>query len=331
MEGAVVESTRRGRAAGTLPPQPRPARGPSPARRLGTGVLGASLLALGGIAFLGLRRRPRSAAAGRHVKAARYLHGAASVLSLSVLADSGLQHYRGTFHNPAMYVAPTMAAVSMATNIGAVLAPRRVGASRTAVGALALVVGTAGTGFHVYNVVKREGGASLLNLFYGAPLGAPFAIALAGLAGLAAARLVSENEGQTPPTLLGLPAGKFLALGTAGGFAGTAAEAALLHFRGAFHDPFMYVPVTVPPATALVLAAAVRWPHLRRVAKALLRLTAAVGCVGVGFHLYGIQRNMGGFGNWSQNILQGPPLPAPPAFTGVALAGLAALSLMEDA
>jgi hypothetical protein len=250
---------------------------------------------------------------------------------LSVLADSGLQHYRGTFHNPAMYIAPTMSAISLATNLGATMAPRRTGVGRAAVCLLALTVGTAGTGFHVYNVVKREGGASLLNLFYGAPLGAPLAIALAGLAGLAAARLVRENEGRTAPTLLGLPAGKFLALGAAGGLAGTVAEAALLHFRGAFHDPFMYVPVTVPPATALVLAAAVRWPRLRRVAKALLRLTAAVGCAGVGFHLYGIQRNMGGFRNWSQNVLQGTPVPAPPAFTGVALADFAALSLMEDA
>ena len=39
---------------------------------------------------------------------------------------------------------------------------------------------------------------------------------------------------------------------------------------------------------------------------------------------------MGGWRNWSQNVLNGPPLPAPPSFTGLSLAGLAALNLMES-
>jgi hypothetical protein len=39
---------------------------------------------------------------------------------------------------------------------------------------------------------------------------------------------------------------------------------------------------------------------------------------------------MGGWRNWSQNILNGPPLPAPPSFAGLALAGLAALELMKE-
>jgi len=38
---------------------------------------------------------------------------------------------------------------------------------------------------------------------------------------------------------------------------------------------------------------------------------------------------MGGWRNWSQNVLNGPPIPAPPSFTGLALAGLAALGLLE--
>jgi hypothetical protein len=43
-----------------------------------------------------------------------------------------------------------------------------------------------------------------------------------------------------------------------------------------------------------------------------------------------VSRDMGGWGNWKQNVLNGPPLPAPPSFTGLALAGLAALRLLED-
>ena len=88
---------------------------------------------------------------------------------------------------------------------------------------------------------------NLLNLFYGAPLLAPGAIAISGLAGLAAARLVAEAEQGSPPTLLGRPAGTVVGLGAAVSMLSTTAEAALLHFRGAFHDPFMFVPVTLPP------------------------------------------------------------------------------------
>jgi hypothetical protein len=68
---------------------------------------------------------------------------------------------------------------------------------------------------------------------------------------------------------------------------------------------------------------------VRAAARLCLKLTALLGFAGVGFHAYGVSRNMGGWRNWSQNVLNGPPLPAPPSFTGLALAGLAALSLIE--
>ena len=58
-------------------------------------------------------------------------------------------------------------------------------------------------------------------------------------------------------------------------------------------------------------------------------MSAAAGLAGMGFHGYGVARNMGGWYNWTQMIQQGPPLPAPPAFTGMALAGLAVLDLIE--
>jgi hypothetical protein len=45
------------------------------------------------------------------------------------------------------------------------------------------------------------------------------------------------------------------------------------------------------------------------------------------FHARGIARQMGGWRNWSQNVLAGPPLPAPPGFSALALAGRAALAL----
>jgi hypothetical protein len=62
---------------------------------------------------------------------------------------------------------------------------------------------------------------------------------------------------------------------------------------------------------------------------AALAVTAALGLAGSAFHAYGVSRNMGGWRNWRQNLLAGPPLPAPPAFAGLALAGLGALLLMR--
>jgi hypothetical protein len=79
-------------------------------------------------------------------------------------------------------------------------------------------------------------------------------------------------------------------------------------------------------AVAAARPARPRW----RLARVLLRLVQWLGFAGVGFHAYGVHRNMGGWRNWSQTVLNGPPLPAPPSFTGLALVGLAALDLLEE-
>ncbi|MGH6943379.1 MAG: hypothetical protein ACREH6_04045, partial [Geminicoccaceae bacterium] len=203
--------------------------------------------------------------------------------------------------------------------------------ARDAVCALALATGLVGTGFHVYNIAKRPGGFSWHNLFYAAPLGAPAAIALAGILGAASER-VRDHQPPGPPRIIGLPAGRSLAALTGAGLAGTVGEVGLLHFRGAYHDPLMFLPVTVPPVAAALLANAALGPprRNRRLTRWWLRITAALGLGGVGFHALGVARNMGGWRNWSQNVLNGPPLPAPPSFTALALAGLAALDLLED-
>ncbi len=88
----------------------------------------------------------------------------------------------------------------------------------------------------------------------------------------------------------------------------------------------------MPPGAAPLLGGGVRRPaeQPRRFTRWWLRCTALVGVLGVGFHAIGVARNMGGWRNWTQNIQAGPPLPAPPAFTGLAFAGLAALGLLQD-
>ena len=262
--------------------------------------------------------------------AARQLNESSALLALSVLADSSIEHYRGMFFNRAMILPIIASVLTLGTSLHGAHDPTpRAHKVRHAVAAAATATGLIGGGFHAYNVTKREGGFSWHNLFYGAPLGAPYALILAGMMAVAAEHVRDTRDPRI--RLFGLPAGPTLAALTAGGLVGTIAEAALLHFRGAFQDKFMYLPVTIPPIAAGLLAKAAleqtpRWPRLTRL---WLRVTAALGFAGAGFHVYGVSRNMGGWRNWSQNLLAGPPIPAPPSFTGLALAGLAALDLLS--
>ena len=265
--------------------------------------------------------------------ASQQLNDSAAMLALSVLADSAVEHYRGSFQNKAMYAPLAVAALTIGGSFFGRFDPRgRKHMARDVIYGLAAATGLIGLGFHSYNILKRPGRLSWLNLFYSAPIGAPMALTLSGLLGRSAER-IRDTRPSSEPTLLGLPAGRTLAAVTATGLAGTVGEAGLLHFRGAYHNPAMMLPVTVPPIASILLGITALRPGaaICRLTRLWLWLTAAIGIGGVGFHAYGISRNMGGWRNWSQNVLNGPPLPAPPSFTGLALAGLAALSLIEKA
>ena len=266
------------------------------------------------------------------VTAARRLNCAAGMLALSVLADSSIEHYRGSFENKAMFTPLIVSALTLGTSVHGT-ADRREDAhlARDTIYLLAAATGLIGTGFHLYNVGKKTGGVSWQNLFYGAPLGAPMAILLSGLIGYCSER-VRETPTAKTPRIFQLPAGRAMAAVTSGGLLGTSGEAALLHFRGAFHNPFMLLPVTLPPIGAALLGrVAVAGPgRQHRFTRWWMRLLAVMGIAGAGFHAYGVSRNMGGWRNWSQNLLNGPPMPAPPSFAGLALAALAALGLMRD-
>ncbi|HWE99942.1 MAG TPA: hypothetical protein VG248_09120 [Caulobacteraceae bacterium] len=296
---------------------------PASARRLGVWALATAGSAA---AILALAGALRGGAKGRRRGPETRLHAAAAGLFGSVLADSAIEHYRGGFENPGML---TPLIVSTAGIVAAVRpAP---GWARDGVYGVALAAGLAGFGFHVFNILRRPGGLDWQGLFYAAPIGAPAALTLGGAFGLAADRLESQPADR-PRTLVGQPAGRVLAAASAVGLAGAATEASLLHFRGAFHDPFMWLPVSAPPLGALLMARTAvetRGSRRRTLSDGWLNLVAIVGLAGVGFHAFGIHRRMGGWRNWSQNLLAGPPLPAPPSFTAVALAALAALELRE--
>lgn len=265
------------------------------------------------------------------VQVARGMNTGAGVLAGSVLFDSAIEHYRGAYHNKAMFLPLISSSLSLAASAHGVqdMTPT-IARERHIAYALAAATGFAGLGFHVYNVGKRPGRFSWLNLFYGAPLGAPAALVLSGLLGVAAERVRDAAPGKRP-RLYGMPEGQAIAAVTAAGLLGTVGEAALLHFRGAFQDPFMYLPVTIPPVTAALMAGVAIDPRPKRrpFTRFWLGLTALLGFAGSGFHIYGVSRNMGGWRNWSQNVQNGPPIPAPPSFTGLALAGLAVLKLLE--
>jgi hypothetical protein len=267
----------------------------------------------------------------QRTRAARQLNLSSAVLAFSVLADSAVEHYRGSFQNRAMYTPLGVAALTLgASLLGAFDARPRRHSTRDVVYVAAALTGIVGLGFHAYNIGKRPGGLSWLNLFYAAPIGAPVALVLAGLLGRSAesARRLGATRRRSASRVAG---GRVLAGISAAGLAGTAAEAALMHFRGAFHNPAMIAPVSVPPVAATLLGVAAVTGHRKvsRWASMWLKLTALLGFAGVGFHVYGVSRNMGGWRNWSQNLLNGPPLPAPPSFTGLALSGLAALGMMH--
>jgi hypothetical protein len=257
----------------------------------------------------------------------RALHGSAALLATSVLIDSAIEHYRGSFKNPGMYVPLLSSSLALLSGAeGAATGHASLRSVRRGAYKMAIVAGTAGTAFHIYNVFRRPGGLGWLNLFYGAPLGAPAALTVSGLLGLCAEELEPSRKVSGI-----LSRGRAIAALTSAALAGTVAEVALLHFRGAFQNPFMWAPVTLPPVAAGLMAKAAAERPARRypLTKIWLWLTAALGFLGTGFHAYGVSRAMGGWRNWSQNVLDGPPLPAPPSFSALSIASLAALSLLE--
>ena len=109
-----------------------------------------------------------------HVEAARRFNHSSALLAFSVLTDSAMEHYRGSFDNPAMYTPLVSASLSLIAGLhGGADRRQQTHHVRHAIYRSAAAAGIAGTGFHFYNVMKRPGGWSWNNLFHAAPLGAP--------------------------------------------------------------------------------------------------------------------------------------------------------------
>lgn len=99
-------------------------------------------------------------------------------------------------------------------------------------------------------------------------------------------------------------------------------EIAVLHYRGAFQNRFMWVPVLSLPAvmvSGVVSAMTKEERRSRDILRPFAWLMTIVGTLGTLFHLRGIARQMGDFYNWKYNVVTGPPFLAP---VQVALFGL---------
>ena len=298
-------------------------RQPEPSHRPLVPVALATIAAAAGVGWLLQRAwKPKG---DRNHRAAQALGAGAAILCVSVALDSAIEHYRGEFKDKAMFVGPTMALLGLGAATYVAFRPQRANDTLPKIALFTVgATGLVGLGFHSYNILKRPGELDALNLFYGAPMGAPAALTLAGLYGVIAGEMLSGRsyvKSRLPKHTAGLIAFSLM---------GTIAEAGLLHFRGSFQDPAMYLPVTIPPLAAMSIGAAALSPRATAVAEPLLKATAVLGIAGPIFHAYGIHRNMGGWKNWSQMILQGPPLPAPPAFLGIAAAGLGIIPLLKE-
>jgi hypothetical protein len=281
----------------------------------------------------------------RPVRGAQLAGWGAALLATSVLADSTIEHYKGSYQKPEMTIAPPAAAITLVTAVATALSSRLL-RCKAAVFSAAIVTGLIGTGFHARNILRRPGGLTLNNVFYRAPFGAPAALALAGAGGVGAVlaqrasrprkgSLRSYQSRLADAHVARTRVGTGMSWLTASGLFGLTAEVGLLHFRGAFHNPLMWAPIVCLPASAVAMLAAGEEPRLssagaNRAAHWALGTTSFLAIAGTGLHAWGVGRGMGGWRNWTQNLFAGPPVAAPPSLAGIALLGFSALDLLRS-
>jgi hypothetical protein len=260
----------------------------------------------------------------------RWVALVAAVLTLLTLAEALTGHYRSGFPLRAQYAPFASGGLLAVAAVTAAAAPGTPWArtALTAAGWLSIVTGMIGVGYHhYYGIAEKAGGYKWLlhYLMYGAPQLAPLALSASG-----ALAVIAANGMAGRPAVLGIGLRAALLGIVAVALAGAVAQAGILHYRGAFNNPLMYAPFTAP----LLAAAASAWfvvdpgTPVRSALTPLFMLTFLTGFVGVGMHLRGLDRQMGGLHAWLFNLLQGPPVWAPTMFSGFAVVGLAVVHLL---
>jgi hypothetical protein len=254
----------------------------------------------------------------------------AAALALFITADALAGHYRSGFAFRSQYAPFVSGGLLIITALVASVAPDVSLTKKVlqAAGWLAVITGVVGFGFHhYYGIVKKPGGYKWLlhYLMYGAPQLAPLALAATGVLALIAAQGMAGEASfagmNMRVTLFG-----FVAIALAGAIL----QAGILHYRGAFNNPVMYAPFAAPLVAVFASVLMIFTPSraMSLVLAIMLWLTFLTGFVGLGMHLRGLGRQMGGLYVALFNWLEGPPAFAPALFAGLAAVGLVAIYLL---
>ncbi len=241
--------------------------------------------------------------------------------------DNLTEHYRGDFRRRLMWVPvvanPAVAGIAVASAVSRRPWWRRLflaaSAGQVAVSLVGVVEHQRG--------IKRQPGRGwqsyLYNAWYGPPVAAPLQYLGFGILGL----ISTLPRRGLAPLLQVLSLRRILRVYTAVNVPPLWGEIAYLHARGAFQDPFQWLPVVALPAAgaASAVAAASDTPAAATAHRVAARTVFGLGVAGTGFHMVGLARRYHGLDRRSLlfNWLSGPPVPAPLQLIGLALAALA--------
>ena len=233
----------------------------------------------------------------------------AALLALSVLADSAIEHYRGSFDNPRDVLAARRRHAHARRQPAWRAASARSSASRLRtrdLSALAAVDRARGHGLPSLQRHEAPGRLALAQ-----PVLRARRSARRWHCCSPARSAPSPSGCATRPddrrNVFGMPAGRALGCWSARGLLGTVGEVALLHFRGAFQQPVRcMLPVIVPPLAAALLAQAALGAPTRALVRRgwWLRTDGAARLRRRRLPRLRHCARMGGWRNWSQNLLE---------------------------
>lgn len=253
-----------------------------------------------------------------------------ALLTLLVLIDAWAGHFRRGFVHFTQYVPFVSGGALIVCSAAAAIAPHThaIAIALRWAGWLAVATGLIGLCLHhYYGVIRKPGGYRrfLNSVMYGAPPLAPLALAAMGVFALIVSQALLGAA-----DLAGVPIRSALLATIVACLLGAIVQAGVLHFRGAFNNPLMYAPLTIPVLTTLVgiWMMAQPGPAVRVTLGSLFWLTLLTGFVGLGMHLRGFDRQMAGLYVALFNWLQGPPAMAPALFAGLAAIGLVTTGLL---